>query len=208
MDGYRILSLNKQTIQKINENYGEDFLKNILSEFSCPLNKDLEKFLHNSALVFANQGVAQTHLVFTSYKNNPVLCGYFTLTNKHFTIKKNFDISNSLKKRMNKFATYDSNLKTYVISAPLIAQLGKNYTNQYNKLITGDELLKIACEMVKDIQGIIGGRIVYLECEDKPKLTEFYESNGFINFGRRNLDADEKDDLSGEYLIQLLKYLK
>lgn len=208
MDGYKILSLNKESIDTISEKYGENYLKNILSDFSCPLNKDVEKFLRTSAIIFAQQGIAQTHLVFASYKSKPVLCGYFTLTNKNFTIKKNFNISNSLKKRLMKFATYNNEFKNYAISAPLIAQLGKNFSNGYNELITGDELLKIACDMVKSIQGIIGGKFVYLECEDKPKLTEFYEKNGFINFGQRHLDKDEKDDLSGEYLIQLLKYLK
>lgn len=35
---------------------------------------------------------------------------------------------------------------SFVIVAPLIAQLGKNYANGYNKLITGDELLAMALE--------------------------------------------------------------
>lgn len=74
-------------------------------------------------------------------------------------------------------------------------------------MITGDELLKLACDKIKSIQDEIGGKVTYLECEDKPKLIEFYESNGFVNFGKRELDKDEKDDLSGQYLIQMLKYL-
>lgn len=74
-------------------------------------------------------------------------------------------------------------------------------------LISGDELLKLACNKIKTIQSDIGGKITYLECEDKEKLKEFYGSNGFVNFGKRSLDPDEKDDLSGEYLIQMLKYL-
>ena len=72
MDGYKILSLNKQSIDIISEKYGEDYLKNILSDFSCPLNSDVEKFLRTSAIVFAQQGIAQTHLVFASYKSEPV----------------------------------------------------------------------------------------------------------------------------------------
>lgn len=66
---------------------------------------------------------------------------------------------------------------------------------------------KLACDKIKSIQDEIGGKVTYLECEDKPKLIEFYESNGFVNFGKRELDKDEKDDLSGQYLIQMLKYL-
>ena len=47
-----------------------------------------------------------------------------------------------------------------------------------------------------------------MECEDKPELTKFYSSNGFVEFGKRPLDRDEKDDLSGDYLVQMLKDLK
>jgi len=54
---------------------------------------------------------------------------------------------------------------------------------------------------------MIGGRIVYLECEDKSHLIQFYESNGFVSFGQRPLDRDETEVLSGKYLIQMLKYL-
>ncbi|MDO4162730.1 MAG: N-acetyltransferase, partial [Pseudomonadota bacterium] len=35
----------------------------------------------------------------------------------------------------------------------------------------------------------------------------FYESNGFVPFGKRKLDSDETD-LKGSYLIQLLKKIK
>ncbi|HBF3466448.1 TPA: N-acetyltransferase, partial [Clostridioides difficile] len=54
----------------------------------------------------------------------------------------------------------------------------------------------------------MGGKIVYLECEDKPKLIEFYKDNGFVDFGKRSLDKDETDSLDGDYLVQMLKYLK
>lgn len=99
-------------------------------------------------------------------------------------------------------------MKRYIMSAPLIAQLGKNFNKGYNKLITGDELLKLACDKVKSIQTDVGGKFVYLECEDKPQLIDFYTSNGFVNFGKRNLDKDETDVMSGGYLVQMLRYLK
>lgn len=75
-------------------------------------------------------------------------------------------------------------------------------------MITGDELLKLACDKVQEIQKNIGGKIVYLECEDTVKLVGFYQDNGFYNFGKRTLEHDETDVMSGQYLIQMLKYLK
>lgn len=45
------------------------------------------------------------------------------------------------------------------------------------------------------------------ECEDKPQLKEFYESNGFVCFGKRNLERDEREKNAGEYLLQMLCFL-
>ena len=120
--------------------------------------------------------------------------------------KGRFDkIGATLMKRIAKHGRFDIDTNQYTISASLIGQLGKN--DKYQDLISGDVLLKYACDTVQEAQSIIGGRFVYLECEDKPRLVEFYKSNGFVSFGRRTLDADEKDFI-GHYLIQMLKYLK
>jgi len=79
--------------------------------------------------------------------------------------------------------------------------------NGLDKLITGDELLQMACDRLSIIQMELGGRFVYLECEDVRKLREFYERNHFFEFDRRDLDADETD-LKGKYLVQLMRYLE
>lgn len=199
MSGYSHINLSDMLYQ-----LGDDKVKNIISSYSCPLNIDVEYFLHDKAIEFAKQGIAATHLVFTSYKDKPVLIGYFSLANKYIFVPKKA-LSNTLKKKISKFATRQET--GYILATPLIAQLGKNYTNSYNTLITGDELLLIAINKVTQIQSDIGGRTVYLECEDTPKLTEFYSSNGFFNFGRRELDADEKGRMKSKYLIQMLKCL-
>jgi len=64
----------------------------------------------------------------------------------------------------------------------------------------------MAIDKIKSIQRESGGRYTYLECEDKPKLIQFYERNGFQKFGNRKLDRDEVD-LDGQYLVQLMKYI-
>ena len=108
---------------------------------------------------------------------------------------------------MKRFVTLDRGLNKYLLVAPLIGQLGKNFANNYNELITGDELLKIACDTVAQGQRIFGGRVVYLECEDVPSLIKFYERNGFVRFGQRAPSGEEKDKLKNHVLVQLLKYL-
>ena len=201
MSGFSLINLNDM-LQEL----GEDKLKIILSSYLCPYNQDIEYFLNDKAIEFSKQGIAATHLVFTSHKNKPVLIGYFTLANKFIFIpQKLFSKSKALKKRIAKFGIRQET--GYSLGTPLIAQLGKNYTNNYNTLITGDELLYLAINKVKQIQSDIGGRFVYLECEDIEKLVDFYSSNGFLNFGQRDLDPDEKGRIKGTYLIQMLKYI-
>lgn len=201
MTGYKILNL-KMMVEEL----GEERVKSLLSSFSCPLNEDVEKFLRQKAIEFAKQGFSQTHIVYASYKGRPEIAGYFTLANKYITVSSE-KVSSTLRKRINKFAVFDPKIRAYCLSAPLIAQLGKNYTNGLNRLITGDELLKLACEKVSKIQFDLGGKFAYLECEDKPQLIEFYASNGFCEFDRRTLDKDETG-ITGDYLVQMLKYIR
>lgn len=204
MTGYKVANL-----AILIEELGEDAAKSILSAFSCPLNPDVEYFLRSKAIDFARQGWAQTHLVFASYRQEPVLVGYFALANKYIRISTKFLSSQSktLKRRISKFATYDGDLKSYIMSAPLIAQLGKNYASGYNELISGDELLDEVCRRICKVQFDLGGRFAYVECEDKERLISFYSRNGFCEFDHRALDADETDKLSGEYLVQMLRYI-
>lgn len=204
MSGY--IGINLSDILR-DDTLGESAAKSVLSSFSCPLNPDVEYFLKHTAIEFSKQSISSTYLIMASYKGEFVLVGYFTLANKIFCIDKDSLPNKSWKKRMNKFGQFDSAIQRYTISAPLIGQLGKNYTNSYNKLITGDELLKLALDKVKEMQYIVGGKIVYLECEQKDQLIEFYQRNGFVNFGTRTLDRDETDKLSGDSLVQMLRYM-
>ena len=88
----------------------------------------------------------------------------------------------------------------------MIGQLSKNFKDGNDTLISGAELLQMAIDKVKQVQYMIGGKFVYLECEDKERLLEFYTTNGFVSFGKRMLDKDEIN-INGKYLIQMLRYL-
>lgn len=196
--GYNVISL-----KDVYNSIGEDKTKYILKEFECRLNDDVEYFLKEKAIEFSKQGIAETFVVTSSFKKENVIVGYFAIANKTTKIKRN-TLTGKKKKRFNRFAEYDEENNCYFISLPLIGQLGKNYKNGYNKLIDGSVLLNLACQKVKEAQDILGGRFVFLECEDKLKLKEFYENNGFVCFGKRNLERDERKKNSGEYLLQML----
>lgn len=199
--GYNIISL-----EKMCDSIGETKTKELILDFECNINRDVEMFLKEKAIEFFKQGIAQTFIVTTSFRNKQVIVGYFALSNKTTQIKKSF-LSKGMRKRLSRFASNASINSDFTVSLPLIGQIGKNYKNNYNDLISGDILLKLACDKVKQVQGILGGRFVFLECEDKSKLKNFYESNGFVHFGNRNLDKDERENNSGEYLLQMLRDL-
>lgn len=197
------MAYNVISLKDMYEAIGEEKTKEILNDFECKLNKDVEYFIKEKALQFLKMRISQTFLVSSSYKGKNVIVGYFALTNKITKIKKS-SLSNSVKKRITRFAEQITEEKYYTVSLPLIGQLGKNYKNNYNLLITGDELLNLACNKVVEAQNILGGKFAYIECEDKEILKNFYESNGFVCFGKRNLEKDEKEQNSGNYLLQML----
>lgn len=51
--------------------------------------------------------------------------------------------------------------------------------------------MEFVMDILADIQHRIGGGVVYLDAEDRPKLKEFYESKAnYKSFGERYSDAD------------------
>ncbi len=198
MQGYKVINL-----KDIYNVLGENDTKELLKNFKCDINKDVEDFIQNKAIEFSKQDIAETFVIVTSYKQKNVIVGYFAITNKVTKIRRVL-LSNTKRKQILKYAKYNSESRSYDIALPLIGQLGKNYSNGYNSLISGDYLLKLACDKIREAQDILGGRFVFLECEDKPELKQFYESNGFVCFGKRSLERDERKTNSGEYLLQML----
>ena len=56
---YRIINI-RRYIGNENPELGEDELLQILSEFSCPLNPDVERFLKHSSIEFAKKNQSVT----------------------------------------------------------------------------------------------------------------------------------------------------
>ena len=176
--------------------YGEDNCQSLLSSFYCPLNHDIQSFLHNKAISFAKQYLAMTFLVFILHNDQSFLVGYYTLTNKFLSLSDT-KLSKTIQKKILKFSQFEHNSKQFFMPIPLIAQLGKN--DKYSDLISGEQLLTLACDRVKQAQKIIGGKMVYIECASNPKLHSFYSANGFTEFGQRN----GNDNVP---LVQMVKY--
>ena len=119
------------------------------------------------------------------------ILGYFTLAHKALDIKGT-NLSNTNRRKLGNYARYDQDEDNYSVSAFLLAQFGKNYAVDEGKRISGTELMEYAIDILSDIQHRIGGGVVYLDAEDRPKLTEFYEDKvKYKCFGERYSEADQ-----------------
>lgn len=180
---------------------GEDLLRQVLSTFSCKRNTDVERFLLSQSIDFTKKNQSVTYVVLAA--ESGLLIGYFTITIKPISVN-GAGFSNTVKRKIARVSEQDPGNGNYSLSAYLVAQLGKNFSNDVNELITGEQLLGLAIEKVEELQYMAGGMVVFLEAENEEKLLEFYEANGFKRF-------DTKEARSGtegtHTLVQLLKVL-
>ena len=196
------MEYNVTNLDSLYEALGEKKLQEIFNDFKCDKNIEVEKFLKEKAIMLSKQGISKTYIVTTCIEEKNIIVGYFSIANKMTKIKKDF-FGGKTKRRFERFAETSKSTDTYFASLPLIGQLGKNFRNNYDKYITGDILLRLACKQVREVQKMIGGRFVFLECEDIPNLKEFYESNGFMCYNKRKLDKYESEN-NVKYLLQMI----
>ena len=154
MDKFFYINIRDYLVLENDDKAGVPMLNQVLSGFFCPRNPDVERFLKKSAIEFTKKSQSVTYLVFSVERKE--LLGYFTLALKPLTVRGE-TISNTIKKKLLRISEFDEKSDTYTMSAYLIAQLGKNYTNGIDKKITGKELV----------------------------LLSFYRSNRFLQFDAR-----------------------
>lgn len=166
---YLVLSLDE-----VVKGIGEEGYHELISDFSCQHDVDLESFLKEKSLTYqkADYYGSKTYLVGFVGIEKFQLCGYFTLVNKPFVFNEN--ISKSKKRHLTEGETNRN-----AISAILIGQLSKNYTAGKNLLLTGEDLLTCALGKIKLVYQSVGVELIYVECTNNDKLKYFYEKNGF-----------------------------
>ncbi|MCB6416641.1 GNAT family acetyltransferase [Faecalimonas umbilicata] len=176
---------------------GEDSLRTVLSEFSCPKNPEIEEFMRRNAIEFAKRKMSITYLLIDTEGR---ILGIFALAHKALQVMGK-GLSGTVRKKIQRYAQIDDETGEFTLSAFLIGQFGKNYQYPEALPLSGIQLMDAAFGILEKVQHEIGGGVVYLECEEKPKLLEFYQSekNRFRVFGER---YSEKD---GVKYIQLLK---
>lgn len=156
-------------------------LREVLFQFKCN-KKDLdeEDFLHNKAITFEKTKKARTYLVI----NNSQIVAFFSLS------FKSIDLQSFSKSKIKELTAGETDATTY--SAFLIGHIAKS---DDIKQPMGDYLLDMAFDLLESAQEIIGGRLVYLDCKDKPKIKKLYENYGFKYF-----NTSEKTKLLQYYI--------
>lgn len=181
---------------------GEDSLYELLSDFSCPSNPDVEHFLIHNAIEFTKKDQSVTYLVFNAADAS--IAGYFSLAVKPISVNA-ANISRTMAKKLARVSTLDEDTGFYTTAAYLIAQLGKNYSLPREKRIDGSVLLGFALETIRGMKYSVGGVMEFLECEDNKFLMDFYNQNKFKMF-----DVRITTSIYGEEphrLNQLLKFI-
>ena len=180
---------------------GVEALNKFISEFSCPINTEVERFLHQSAINFTKKSQSVTYLVFDTLSTKVV--GYFTLAMKPVSVRL-ANISKTMAKKLSRVSILDVHTMTFNAAAYLIAQLGKNYALPKEDQIDGSLLLELATDTISKIQYSIGGVVQFLECEDNEFLLDFYAQNHFKQFDTRFVVPETGDTYM---LHQLLKFV-
>ena len=126
---YSVINI-RRYLNSDNPKLGESRFLQVLSGFSCLRNPDVERFLKKSSVEFTKKNQSVTYLVFDI--SSMVLVGYFTLALKPLTVRGE-TVSNTVKKKLLRVSEWDEKSDTYTMSAYLIAQLGKNFTNGADK---------------------------------------------------------------------------
>lgn len=139
-----------------------------LLSFTCLNNKDVERFLHETAIENEKANRTRTSLVIDRETAENEIIGYFTIMIKSVELQ---NVSNTLIKRLNA-DKYDNKFPSI-----LIAQLGRS--DSYKGVISGTDILDLALGACKGVFDSTALRIVCVEYQDVPFLHEFYRKNDF-----------------------------
>ena len=194
------MSYSVQNLSDVLESGGEEFAKALAAGFTCKHNKEIDDYLRDDAIDFTRRSMTITHLVFEN--ETGVLLGYFALTHKPLTFVGD-NLSANQRKRMERFAKINDG--KYMVSAYLIAQIGKNYAEDDGRKISGKDLLDLAKKELMIAKRQVGGQVVFVEMEQgNESLEKFYKANGFVKFDSR--ESEEK----GKTVVydQLFLFLK
>jgi hypothetical protein len=161
------------------ESRSQDELQAFLESFKCSKNEDVQTFLHKNAVLVEKADKGRTYLLATTVSSEDPdmeydVAAYFTLALKHVELSNL--VSRTTKKKLNGLSMPDGDPP--IVVGYLIGQLGKN--DCFSEDVPGSVVLEAALNKIDEAQAKVGGRFVIVECEQHPKLLDFYKDNGFF----------------------------
>lgn len=140
-------------------------------------NIDMQSYLECDALVMELSNRSKNFIVVNAdnFQETEEWLGLITLTLKVFDISE-FDVQT--KKELLMTGKSAKNIEH--IPGILIAQLGKN--THFDNPIKGRDLLRLALEMIVTAQSFVGGKMVFLDSVNNPKIINLYKSFGFVEY--------------------------
>jgi hypothetical protein len=161
-----------KTLKEISEIIPLNELNASLHLFSCK-DKDVENFLKTKAFEFDLRNKSRTYLILEKepfVKGIIKVLAYFTLSLKILEFEPS--ISKNLIKNIDGFS---KNINS--VAVMLIGQFGKDEILAKN--INGNAFFDICLGIIGNVQNLIGGRMVLVECLPLEKIVAFYSKNGF-----------------------------
>ena len=104
MRNFVVINLRALLDEKASMYIGEEAVKSLLSDFSCPQNPDVEKFLRENAAQFTRKHQSVTYLVMDELTGD--LVGYYALAVKPVSIPSS-SVSRSMMKRLDRVSIFD-----------------------------------------------------------------------------------------------------
>ena len=171
----------------------DDEVSDFLKGFSCKKNKEVQWFLRKLSMKFARLNISATHLVLSEDLDRIV--AYYTLVCKPLSVKAD-ELGEDSRKSLEDFCRLNEQRGCYDFSAYLIAQLGRNYTQDLTETISGDELMDVILDHLRRMRINLGGNVAFVEYErGNAKLLDYYTRNGFVSMNSHS-DSGENDKLA------------
>ena len=160
----------------------ESGLQSVLSSFSCPLDPDIQHFLHRTAVKFEMLSKSRTYLLFDEdamAEGRLFILGYFLLALK--VLKIPGGLNTNQRKKLDGYSANFHGQKITEIVCYLIGQLARN-ADSPKECLSGAKLIDYAQGIILNANEAVGGRYMMIECKDDEKLKRFYQRNGFQEF--------------------------
>ncbi|WP_318786103.1 hypothetical protein [Methanimicrococcus hacksteinii] len=100
--------------------------------------------------------------------------GFFSLSGKTMHVQDDL-YSKKLISRFSRISVH----KVDYVETYLVGHLSKNYFNNYNSEISGNDILLRTIQIIKEANSLVGVNVIRIDCIENEKIIRFYQAHGF-----------------------------